>query len=177
MTDIDASSWRQALAGVSDPALTAVLIVQCGLDWLRPVSAALRDETDQAVTTLELTRPDMPIDRIILHNMPAITDLPPGELAELNEAHADWLCRLALTAAMLPVAARPRVHRLIVTGSQHSVGLEDGISLRVNGRWIDPDAAAAGLRVLGQAGLTTPLTGYDIDLNGPFGDADPSVYL
>jgi hypothetical protein len=177
MTQIEASDWREALAGTGSPALTAVLAVQCGLDWLRPASAALRDEIDQAVITLALTRPDVRIDRIVLHNLPAISDLPPGELAELNGAHADWLCRLAVTAAVLPARSRPQVHRLIVAGSQRRVEVADGMQLRLNDTWSRPDAAATALGILGRASAITPLTDYDIDLDGPFGDADPSVYL
>jgi hypothetical protein len=177
MTQAEASMWREALAGMGSPALTAVLTVQCGLAWLRPGSAALRDEIDEAVTSLALTRPDVRIDRIVLHNLPAVSDLPPGDLADLNGAHADWLYRLAVTAAVLPDTRRPQVHRLFVAGSQRSVEIVDGIQLRLNGTWSHPHAAAAGLSLLRRAAATTPLTDYDIDLDGPFGDADPSVYL
>jgi hypothetical protein len=129
------------------------------------------------VTRLALARRDVRVDRIVLHNLPAIGDLPPGELTELNGAHADWLYRLAVTAAMIPAEARPRVHRLLVAGSQHSVEVVDGIELQVSGAWSHPDEAAAALSIVRRPRTTTPLTDYDIDLDGPFGDADPSVYL
>jgi len=177
MTVPDSAAWREALATMLDPAVTAVLTVQCQLDWLRPVAAPLRDEIDEALTALTLRRPLARTDRIILHNLPTITDPHPGQLEELNRAHADWLYRLALVGAMLSDTARPRVHRLIVAGDQRSVEAVDGIELQVKGIWAHPDAALAALRLMRRAGATTPLTGYDIDMDGPFGDTDPSVYL
>ena len=53
----------------------------------------------------------------------------------------------------------------------------DGIELQVNGTWAHPEAAFAALGIVRRTGATTPLTGYDTDLDGPSGDADPSVYL
>ncbi len=177
MTAADPAPWRDALAGLRDPDVSAVLTVQCDLDWLRPGSVALRDEIDDALATLATPRGAARIDRIVLHNLPAIGEVPPDELAELNAAHAEWIYRLAVVGALLPDATHPRVHRLIVGGGQHSVGLVDGIELQVNGSWRHPDAAGAALAIVRRAGATTPLTGYDIDIDGPFGDADPSVYL
>ena len=177
MTGTSPAVWREGLGAMTDPAVTAVMTVQCGLDWLRPGSAALRDEIDEAVTELSLNRSDVRIDRIVLHSLPAVTDIAPGELAALNSAHADWLDRLAVAGALLPDATRPRVHRLIVAGGQRTVDAVDGIELQVNGAWSHPGAAAATLGILCRSGATTPLTGYDIDMDGPFGDADPSVYL
>jgi len=174
----DDAPWRDTLAAMADPAVTAVLTVQCAVDWLRPESAPLRDEIDEAITALALARPAVRTDRIVLHNLPAVGEIPAAELDELNRAHADWLYRLALTAVLLPDAARPRVHRLIVRGGQRTVAATvDGIELQVTGAWAHPDAAQAALAIVHRAGGTTPLTGYDVDLDGPFGDADPSVYL
>ena len=177
MTPLTPQPWRDTLAGSRDPALTAVLTVQCSLDWLRPEAVVLRDEVDDALAALALGRLDVRIDRLVLHNLPAIADVPASELATLNAAHADWLYRLAAVGAMLPVATRPRVHRLIVGGGLHSVGVVDGIQLQVNGTWADPEEASAALGIVHRVGATTPLTGYDVDMDGPFGDADPSVYL
>jgi len=70
----------------------------------------------------------------------------------------------------------PRVHRVIAGRTPHSVSPVDGIQAQVNGRWANPQAAAAALSLL-QAGATTPLISYDIERDGPFGDADPSIYL
>jgi hypothetical protein len=177
VTTPDGTTWREALAAMLDPAVTAVLTVQCQLDWLRPESAPLRDEIDEAITALALRRPLARTYRIILHNLPSIADAHPDQLEELNRAHADWLYRLALVGAMLPDTARPRVHRLIVAGDQRSVEAVDGIQLQVKGIWEHPGAALAALHLLRRTGATTPLTGYDIDMDGPFGDTDPSVYL
>jgi hypothetical protein len=177
MTTIDPASWREALVAIGDRRVTAVLAVQCDLGWLRPAAAVLRDEIDEALAALAMGRRRVRIDRILLHNLPAIGDVPPEELAALNAAHADWLYRLAVAGVLLPEAARPRVHRLIVGGSQRSVGVVDGIELQLNGAWPDPDAAAAALGIMQPTGATTPLLGYDMDMDGPFGDANPSVYL
>jgi hypothetical protein len=177
MTTIEPTPWRNALATLHDPQLTAVLAVQCDLGWLRPAAAVLRDEIDEALAALAMGRRRVRIDRIMLHNLPAIGDVPSEELAALNAAHADWLYRLAVVGVLLPEATRPRVHRLIVRGSQRSVGVVDGIQPQISGAWTDPDAASAALSIVRQVGATTPLTGYDIDMDGPFGDADPSVYL
>ncbi len=177
MTTIDPTSWREALAVIHEPQVTEVMAVQCDLGWLRPTAAVLRDEIDEALAELAMSRQRVRIDRILLHSLPAISDVPPEDLAALNTAHADWLYRLALVGVLLPEATRPRVHRLIVGGSQRSVGVVDGIQLQIGGVWPDPDAASAARGIVRRTGATTPLTGYDIDMDGPFGDADPSVYL
>jgi hypothetical protein len=173
----DPAPWQQALARVPDPGVTAVLTVQCDLHWLRRGSAGLRDEIDNALAALAMSGRAVAVDRIMLHNLPSIGDLPPAEVAELNRAHDDWIYRLAVVRALLPDATRPGIHRLIVPGDRPSVVPVDGIELQVNGAWADPDAALAALDIVRRAGATTPVIGYDIDLDGPFGDADPSVYL
>lgn len=61
-----------------------------------------------------------------------------------------------------------------VAGGGHEVG---PLGLMPVQRVVTPGAAAATLGVLCRSGATTPLTGYDIDMDWPFGDADPSVYL
>jgi hypothetical protein len=173
----DPAPWQEALATLPDPGVTAVLTVQCDLEWLRRGSAGLRDEIDNALAALAMTSRAVRIDRIMLHNLPAISDLPPSEVAELNRAHDDWIYRLAVVRTLLPDAARPRIHRLIVPGDRPSVVPVDGIELQVNGAWAHPDAAFAALGIVHRLGATTPVIGYDMDLDGPFGDTDPSVYL
>jgi|HubBroStandDraft_3_1064219.scaffolds.fasta_scaffold239506_1 hypothetical protein len=171
MSGPGAQAWRDALVAMADPGVTAVLTVQCGLDWLRPGTAPLRDEIDEAITALAIARPGVRADRIVVHSLPAIGDIPPDELAELNRAHADWLWRLGLVGVMLPDAARPRVHRAIVAGTRHSVDVVDGFELQVNGAWPYNGAVAGALGLIRRAGAT-PLTGYDVDLDGPFGDLE-----
>ena len=177
MSAIDPESWRRSAASLADPNVTAVLIVQCGLDWLRPGLGGLRDEIDGAVMAALLARENLVIHRIVLHSLPVAEGLAPGELGALIAAHDGWLYHLAVAGALLPAARRPRVHRLIIGGSQRNVDAMDGVELRLNDTWSDPDAAAAALAILNAADATTPLTSYDIEIDGPYGDADPSVYL
>jgi len=177
VTGVDSRLWRDGLAELGDGAVTAVLTVQCGVGWLRAEARGLCDEIDSAIMALVLAREDVAVDRIVLHSVPVLGGVPVGEQEVLNAAHADWLYRLAAAAALLPAARRPRVHRVIIRGSQRSVDLVEGIGLRRDGTWSPPEVAAAAWEVLGRAGAATPLTSYDIDMDGPFGDADPSVYL
>jgi hypothetical protein len=176
MSHIEPGPWRHAAADLGDPGVTAALIVQCGLDWPRPPLYGLRDEIDDAVMNSLLAREDLSVDRVVLHSVPMAEDLERGELAALNAAYRAWLSRLAVSGALLPESRRPRVHRLIVASSQRSVGDMDCAEVRINGTWSDPDAVAAVL-AMRDAGATTPLTSYDIETDGPYGDADPSVYL
>ena len=177
MTGIAPVTWREPLPSLSDRAVTGVLTVQCGVDWLRSAAWGIRDEVDEAVLTSARTRDDLVVDRLVLHSVPVLDDVPPEELAALNAAHADWLYRLDAAGALLSRARRPRVHRLIVGGGQRNLGVVDGITVRRLGAWSHPDAAATALEIIGHGGASTPLTGYDLNLDGPFGDADPSFYL
>jgi hypothetical protein len=52
----------------------------------------------------------------------------------------------------------------------------DGIGAQVDARWERPHAATAILSLI-QSDATTPLISYDVQRDGPFGDADPSIYL
>jgi hypothetical protein len=118
-----------------------VLTVQCATDWLRPAARALREEIDTAVMTALLARADLVADRVVLHNLPVAAGPPPADQAALNIAHADWMYRLAAAAALLS-AGRLRVHRLIIAGGRHSVGVVDGMYWSAGGAWSDPHAAA-----------------------------------
>jgi hypothetical protein len=51
------------------------------------------------------------------------------------------------------------------------------VELLKNGDWTDQHRAELALRTVRATGVTTLLTGYDMDLDGPFGDADPSIYM
>ena len=177
MTSIDPAHWRPKLHALQHPQTNAALIVQCSLDWLRSPAEELRGDIDQAVLATLLSRDDITIDRLVLHNLPNTDTLPPGELAALNTAHRDWLYRLAATQTLLPPHRQAHIHRLIVERGQRSVNLTDMIELRTGPTWPDTEACTAARHTLRRPGATTPLTGYDVDLDGPFGDADPSVYL
>jgi hypothetical protein len=171
------ATWREPVASLTDRAVTAVLTVQCAVDWLRPPAWRIRDEVDQAIMTAARSRDDLVIDRVVLHSVPVLDDVAPGELAALNAAHADWLYRLDAGVVLLPAARRPRIHRLIISAGQRTLAVADGITMRRLGSWSHPEEAAAALEIIGHSGATTPLTGYDLSLDGPFGDADPSSYL
>ena len=101
---IDAEAWRKALKALSGQQVTAVLAVQCAFDWLLPEQAQLRNEIDDAITELALSRPTVPIDRIILHSVPATRDIAPGQLARLNEATptGSTACRSSVTSCPRP---------------------------------------------------------------------------
>ena len=96
---------------MTDPAVTAVMTVQCGLDWLRPGSAALRDAIDETVTELALNHGDVRIDRIVLHSLPAVTDMSPAELAALRHSGrpSDSLCHFRRTSFAPPIDRRELV--------------------------------------------------------------------
>jgi len=161
---------------LSGHSITLVLAVQCDFGWLLPELLEMRNETDDAIAELALSRPAVQVDRVILHSVTATRDVPPGELARLNEAHTDWVYRLSVVGDYIPAAARPRVHRLIAGRLPRSVSSVDGIEAQLAGRWEHPHAATAILSLI-QTGATTPLISYDIERDGPFGDADPSIYL
>ncbi|MFF7282134.1 hypothetical protein [Streptomyces griseorubiginosus] len=182
MTDpvIDKASWRARLAGLEAPDVTAALIVQCGQVWLQPEFTAFRNEVDQVLMTAHLRRGDrLAITRVILHNLPltpAATSRPPA----VDRAFAEWHGRLSTTGVLLCPAdssAAPRIHRLILRGDQSGADIPDMVELFKNGDWTDPNKAELALHTVATVGSTTPLTGYDMDFDGPFGDADPSIYM
>ncbi|NJQ01867.1 hypothetical protein [Streptomyces zingiberis] len=176
-----AESWPDLLRALPDSPAEAVVLVQCSPGWLRPEATAPRNEIDEAVLMAQLRRPELRIDRFLLHSLPMAggqggVDAPTA--ARLAEVHQDWLYRIsAATALLCPEGrAEPRVHRIIVQGDQPSVGIPDMVAVREEGAWSLP-AAADALALLDRDGATTPLSRYDVNLDGPFGDADPSVHL
>ncbi|MGW1159140.1 hypothetical protein ACWD48_13115 [Streptomyces sp. NPDC002519] len=181
MTDpvIDADAWRERLADLGTEEVTAAVVVQCGQDWLLPELTAFRNEVDQALMTAQLRRGDsLAITRVVLHSLP----LEPNTAARptaIDEAFEEWHHRLSATSVLLcdSSPAAPRVHRLILRGDQVAADVPDMLELRKNGEWTDPHMAGLALRTTEIVGATTPLTGYDLSLDGPFGDADPSVYM
>lgn len=174
---IDADTWRDALPHQPRVAFDRLLLVQCSLDWLRPELRALRQEIDDFVIKCCGSRADLRVDRLVLHNLPTVLGVREGDLARLNAAHAEWMYRLATTSVLLRHPAL-HVHRVIAGSSEtHPAVREDFVDLHGDGGWLRPDRTRPVLDLLSAGRGTTPLTGYDVDLNGPFGDADPSVYM
>lgn len=172
---IDATTWRDALPRQSRR-FDQLLIVQCSLDWLRPGLETLREEIDDFVTACADSRPDLRVDRLVLHNLPTVQGVHDGDLGRLNAAHTEWMYRLASTSVILQHPAL-YVHRVIVGGERRSPVVEDFVDLHWNNAWLRPERTGPVLDLLAGGRGITPLTGYDVDLNGPFGDSDPSVYL
>ncbi|GAA3371908.1 hypothetical protein GCM10020367_24610 [Streptomyces sannanensis] len=168
--------WRQRVARLADPAVEAAVIVQCGLDWLRPRRLTLRNEVDSVVMAAQLRRGvSLRITRLVLHNLPAATSRE-ADADAVQKAFDAWHYRLAATGALLSGPA-PRIHRLIIRGDQTSAPVPDMVELLEGGRWSDRERASQALHIVGTAAATTPLTSYDVDLAGPFGDGDPSVHM
>lgn len=178
-SDIDVSAWRERLADLEAAEVTAAVVVQCGQVWLQPELTAFRNEVDQALMTAQLRRGDsLSLTRIVLHNLP-LTPNTTYRTAALDQAFEEWHHRLSATRVLLcsTNAYAPRIHRLILRGDQHSAPIPDMVELLKNGDWTDGHQAGLALHTIDTEGATTPLTGYDMDLDGPFGDADPSVYM
>ena len=173
---IDATAWRTALPRQLRGGVDRILIVQCSLDWLRPGHQALREEIDDFVLHCCKRRTDLRVDRLVLHNLPTIQGARDGDLSQLNTAHAEWMYRLASTSVLLQHPLL-HIHRLIVDGNQTHVPVDDLIDLHKRGSWLRPKPTRPVLDLLTSGKRTTPLTGYDVDLDGPFGDSDPSIYL
>ncbi|MFF3988993.1 hypothetical protein [Streptomyces sp. NPDC001601] len=175
MTDpaMDPAVWRERIAALESDAVTAAVIVQCDLTWLRPGLLGMRNDIDQAVMRAQLRRGDgLTVDRVVLHSLPV-------ESAAAVRAFEEWQLRMAAAALLLCADGRPapRIHRLILGGDQSSAPIPDMVEVLDNGDWTDHQRAGLALDIIHRVGATTPLTGYDMDLDGPFGDADPSVYM
>lgn len=180
MTDpaIDVVAWRERLADLASTEVTAAVVVQCDQAWLRPGFTAFRNEVDQALMTAQLRRSQLAVTRLILHNLPLTPDAVDRPI-DIDQAFNEWHHRLSATSVLLgstnPSACR--IHRLILRGDQPGAPIPDMVELLKNGNWTDRDQAALALQTVGAMGATTLLTGYDMSLDGPFGDADPSIYM
>ncbi|GGR78474.1 hypothetical protein GCM10010252_16430 [Streptomyces aureoverticillatus] len=168
--------WVGAVSRIGDPGVRAALVVQCGLDWVRPHRLGLRNAVDEALINAQARGGAPPqITRVLLHNLPAaVGDSPEGEA--MARSFAEWNHRLAASAALLSVPA-PQVERLIIEGSETGASVADMVDVLVDGRWSDAPRTEAVLRIVSSPGVTTPLTSYDVNLDGPFSDADPSVHM
>ncbi|MET9778516.1 hypothetical protein ABZ023_30430 [Streptomyces sp. NPDC006367] len=174
---IDVAAWRERLGALVDDDVTAALVVQCNEVWLRPEFTAFRNEVDRALMAAHLRRgPSLAITRIILHNLP-VAPVASTRAAAVGQSFDEWQHRLSAARALLsPRAASHQIHRLILRRGE-TAAVPDMVELMKDGEWTDDHQAEAALRVVGSAGATTPLTDYDVNLDGPFGDADPSVYM
>ncbi|MEU9455277.1 hypothetical protein [Streptomyces sp. NPDC048277] len=175
MTDpvLDVSVWRERMAALESDAVTAAVVVQCDPMWLRPGLLGLRNEIDLAVMKAQLRRGDrLTVDRVVLHSLPV-------DSAPAVRAFEEWQLRMSAAALLLCADGRaaPRIHRLILGGDRPSAPIPDMVEVLDNGDWTDHRQAGLALDIIHTVGATTPLTGYDMDLDGPFGDADPSIYM
>ncbi|WP_371538093.1 hypothetical protein OG210_20375 [Streptomyces sp. NBC_00466] len=168
--------WQDRASRLLSSGVEAAIVVQCELDWLRPERLGLRNEIDEAVLTAQLRRgSSLRITRVILHNLPASTRAM-ADADAVAAAFDEWNYRLAATSALLS-APTSQVHRLIIPGDQTSVPVPDMVDLLEDSQWCDPQNADLTLRTVGATGATTPLTSYDVDLQGPFSDGDPSIHM
>ncbi|MFI9585081.1 hypothetical protein ACIHCQ_25265 [Streptomyces sp. NPDC052236] len=168
--------WRHRIARLLLPGVGAAVVVQCGVDWLRPQRLDLRNEIDEALITAQLRHgASLHITRVILHNIPASTSAG-ADADHILRTFDEWHYRLAAASALASGPA-PQVHRLIIRGDQAEAPLPDMVELQENGRWSSPQNADLALRTIGITGTTTLLTSYDVDLSGPYSDGDPSVHM
>lgn len=172
---IDATAWRHALPRQRNNGFDRILVVQCSLDWLRPDQQALREEIDDFLLALCARRTDLRVDRLVLHNLPTAHAAPDGDLTALNAAHAEWMYGLSSASILLNHPAL-RIHRLIISGDQTEVGVDDFVDMHRDGSWLRPELTDPVVERLSRVRSTTPLSGY-VDLAGPFADTDPSFYL
>lgn len=173
---MNAAHWPSLISRLLRPSVVQAVVVQCGLDWLRSQHTSLRNDIDQALVAAQLQRgSSLRLTRVVLHNLPAAAvDAPDAD--SVMRAFEEWNYRLAATGALLSGPA-PRIHRLIIPSDQAAAPLPDMVDLLEDGQWSDPRSTALALRTVETTGATTPLTGYDVDLQGPFSDGDPSVHM
>ncbi|MGW4030440.1 hypothetical protein ACWEFL_14125 [Streptomyces sp. NPDC004838] len=161
---------------LQSPHVEAALLVQCALDWLRPDRLRLRNTIDKGIMAAQLRRGgSLRITRVILHNLPS-SAATASDSQHMQQAFDEWHHRLAAASALLSGPA-PRIHRLILHGDQAESPIPDMVELQENGRWSGQENVSLALHALGTTGTTTPLTSYDVDLDGPFSDGDPSIHM
>lgn len=176
---IDVATWRERLANLATDGVSAAVVVQCDSAWLLPEFRAFRNEVDQALLAARLHRgASLTMNRIVLHNLP-IGPVTTTRPSAVGRAFEEWHDRLSTADVLLaPTApAAHRVHRLILRSNEAAAPVPDMVELLRDGEWTDHHRAELALRTIGSSGATTPLTGYDVNLDGPFGDSDPSVYM
>lgn len=169
--------WIDTLTRLREPAVREAVVVQCSLDWLRPHRLGLRNTIDEMLIDAQLRRgAGLRVTRVLLHNLPAAAcEGVTGE--EMKRSFAQWGHRLSGSANLLS-APPPRMQRLIIDGAGPGAPIPDMVDvLEEHGQWCDPLLTERILRIVGSPGVTTPLTNYDMDLDGPFSDSDPSIHL
>ncbi|QQC89484.1 hypothetical protein [Streptomyces alfalfae] len=173
--DDRAQDWATAASRFARPSVEAVLVVQCGLDWLRPHQLALRNAIDEALIEARCSSDAPHITRVLLHNLPACALEGPEGVA-MAHSFTEWNHRLAASAALLS-GPSPHVQRLIIGGAESGASVPDMVSVLEHGHWSDAELREQVLRIVERPGATTPLTVYDVDLDGPYSDVDPSVHM
>lgn len=168
--------WATAIERIGGADVRTALVVQCGLEWLQPERLPLRNAVDEALINAQLHRgTSLHVTRVLLHNLPAaVSDGPAGQA--MARSFGQWNHRLAASAALLQ-APSPRIRRLIIEGSQPGASVPDMVDVQEEGRWCNAPRTEQVLRIILRPGATTPLTSYDVNLDGPFSDADPSVHM
>ncbi|MET9554977.1 hypothetical protein [Streptomyces sp. NPDC006645] len=176
MDERDDTYWRSRTTRLLEPSVHAALIVQCGLDWLRPDRLTLRNDIDEALLKAQLRRGRaLRITRLVLHNLPVSVSRA-NDFRSVAASFDEWQNRLTVANCLLR-RPTPLIHRLIIRGEDPVTPPEDMVELLTDGGWTDDDRAESALRFVDTPGITTPLTNYDADLAGPFSDADPSVHM
>lgn len=164
------------MAQLIRPSVQAVVTVQCGIEWLRPEALALRNTVDEALLTAQIRRgTSLKVDRIVLHNLP-ISVSQEADFRSLTASFDEWQFRMAAACSLLSSPV-PAIHRLIIRGNRPEHPLPDMVVVLEDGQWSDAGQGESALHVIGTPGMTTPLTGYDVNLSGPFSDSDPSVHM
>ncbi|MGW0787583.1 hypothetical protein ACWD04_04865 [Streptomyces sp. NPDC002911] len=173
---MDSELWIRRTAQLLQPSTRAAVLIQCGVGWLRPDTLALRNAVEEALLTAQVRRgSSLRIDRIVLHNLPMSVSQDDG-FHSLRASFDEWHYRMAAAYSMLS-APTSAVHRLIIRGDHPEPPPPDMVAVLENGQWSEAEQAEAALRIIATGGATTPLTGYDVDLSGPFSDSDPSVHM
>lgn len=171
--------WLDVLDEAWAAGITDILVVQCELHWLLPAWTSLRNEIDETLMSLSLNRSQPPrITRLILQNLP-VRDASGNPTASLAAVFEEWRTRLIASVTLLhgPSHDAPEVHRLIVASDRFDVPGPDLVELCDQGTWRNPARVRDAFQIIATPGACTPLTGYHMIWDGPFGDADPSVHL
>jgi hypothetical protein len=173
---VDPEAWRRDLSRLVRDGAERALLVQCDLEWLRPARLALRNEIEDAIFEALDRHPGLRVDRLILHNLPTLRGAREGDLNRLNAAHQAWTQRLVVTYALLNRRSHYFIQRRLITGDDQETGREDQFDTLRRRAWRRPERVRPILALMAGKGVT-PMTGdgLELELDGPYGDADPTV--